>query len=186
MIPWMESSFLTWHECSKKEGLKRSSQDDISSIQWGWEKPSIDLKVFFSAHTKAVTQPQITKKFAAFCYDFPKKTGSSRQWCPAVCAWFHALKMPTWLRNFSCVSIQLGDRWMIFDYFPYIFMNRAIHSAHFGGVETPRFTSKIHHPERPEPWLWPNPVTPDSTKRAYRLWTPTCLQGADLGTSGTA
>ena len=30
-----------------------------------------------------------------------------------------------------------------------------------------------------------NPVTPDSTKRAYRLWTPTCLQGADLGTSGT-
>ena len=126
---------------SNKEGLKRSSQDDISSIQWGWEKPSIDLKVLFFSHTKAVTQPQITKKSAAFCYDFPKKTGSSRQWCPAVCAWFHALKMPTWLRNFSCVSIQLGERWMIFHLFSiYFHVHRAIHSAHFGGVEN----TKIH------------------------------------------
>jgi len=191
MIPWMESSWVVLFDLaqicgSNKEGLRGSSIT-------GWcIKYTMGLRKAIhwpkSASKSSDTTPNHEEIRQHSVTTFPKKravhVNDVMLLVPDFMPWKCQHDFSLQLRG---SSIQLGDRWMIFDYFPYIFIFIQLFlQLILGEWKTPRFTCKIHHPERPEPWLWPNPVTPDSTKRAYRLWTPTCLQGADLGTSGTA
>lgn len=153
MIPWMESSFLTWHEWgSNKEGLRGSS------ITGWYIKYTMGLRkaihwpksVFFCTHKSSDATPNHEEIRSILLRLSQKKTGSSCQWCPAK----KCLNMPWKCQHDLETSAASQFSWVTGEWYLTIFhifsWIELFIQLILGEWKTPRFTCKIHHPERPD------------------------------------